>query len=64
MTPGEVRSQLENLRAGAQEVEEVLTALIGQQIINVVEVRHEVTEAWEALERAIEILDTNYEELM
>jgi len=56
MTPSDVRSKLVVLQSDLRELEDVV---FHQKSANVVyyEVHHEMVEAWDALERAIEKLD-------
>lgn len=64
MTPGKIREQLEAARNTVREIEENLEKPISGGMVGYVIVRHELVEAWEALDRAIEQLDQNYKKLL
>ncbi len=58
VTPGDVRERLGSIRALSRELEEDLEKPISRaNIITLIPVRHELVEASDALDRAIEMLD-------
>lgn len=64
MSPSTLRSRLESINLEINSLEEELTKQESQGVIASHEIRFEVTEASESLERAIERLDQNYRGLV
>lgn len=63
MTPGKIRERLEAAKQEIRDIEETLEKPISGGMVGYIVVRHELVEAWEALDRAIEQLDQNYKKL-
>lgn len=64
MNPGKLRDQLSALQQEILQVERTLDTMVSRGVSQLVEVRQEITESCEALERAVEKLDENYKHLL
>ena len=62
-TPGGVRSEMEKIQAQVSALEADLSAMVTKGAVGYVESRHELVEASDALNRAVEILDNNYSKI-
>ena len=60
MTPGEVGDVLARINSDVRDLEEELNKQSRAGVTEVYEIRAEVTESSEALERALDILNENY----
>ena len=63
LSPGDLRSRLEELQAEVRGIENDLDGPVRQGVVALIGIRHELVEASEALERAISELDENYKDL-
>ena len=60
VSPGSVRSRIEQLIAEAATLETDLAGPINKGAIGYIEIRHEIAEAVDALNCGLEALDENY----
>ena len=60
MSPGHLRGRLESINAEVRAIEQELVKHGAQGVIRSYEIRFEMTESSEAIERAIAKLDENY----
>jgi hypothetical protein len=60
ISPGTIRSRMEQIQAKISSLEADLAGPISKGIVGLTEVRHELVEGSDALHRAVEILDNNY----
>ena len=60
MTPGKIRDVLARIKSEVRDVEFEMGEKIKLGVVAYVQARQELTEAWEALDRALEEIDQNY----
>ena len=60
MNPNDLRNSLCKVREDLGRLEAELNVLVGRGVTAAIEVSHEMVEANDALDRAVEILDQNY----
>lgn len=63
VTPGAIRSRMEQIQAEISSLETDLKGPIDRGVVGLIPVRHELAEGSDALHRAVDILDTNYKSL-
>lgn len=63
MSPGKLREDLERLQNEVRGLEVPLDEKVAKGMVAYIPIRHELTEAWDALGRAIESLDESYRSL-
>lgn len=63
VTPGAIRSRMEVIQAEISSLEADINGPISKGVVGLIEVRHELTEASDALHRAVDTLDDNYKSM-
>ena len=63
MTPGTLREALAQLQNEMRDIEKPVEEKVAAGMVLYIAVQHELAEAWDAIQRAVEHLDENYKSM-